>query len=173
MPRRSAVEQLPELLRADLNSRLVKGGFKGYVELAEWLTKQGYQISKSALGRYGQKFEERCDALKLVTEQARVIVAENPDDDNAVNEALLRLAQEKAYKVLLDMEVSPEDIDLPKLVRAIADMSRASVNQKKWQTEVREKAAAAAAGVEKIAKKGGLSDQAVADIRKQILGIAD
>jgi hypothetical protein len=45
------------------------------------------------------------------------------------------------------------------------------VTQKKWATQVREKSKAAADAASKIAKKGGLSADAVAEIRKQILGI--
>jgi hypothetical protein len=168
---RSKVDLLPEAVREDLNRRLVGSAFSGYEQLADWIAEQGFAISKSALHRYGERFEERIAALKSVTEQARVIVAESPDDDNAVNDALLRLCQEKAYGLLMDMQVDPETVELPKLIRAIADMGRTSVTQKKWATQVREKSKAAADAASKIAKKGGLSADAVAEIRKQILGI--
>lgn len=42
----------------------------------------------------------------------------------------------------------------------------------KYRAQVQEKAAAAAASVEKIAKKGGLTTDSVEAIRREILGIA-
>jgi len=54
----------------------------------------------------------------------------------------------------------------------IATLARASVNQKKFRLEVQARAEAAAANVEKIAKKGGLSAESVAALRREILGIA-
>jgi len=56
--------------------------------------------------------------------------------------------------------------------KAVAELTRATVSQKKWQSEVREKANAAADAVEAIAKKGGLSAEALDTIRRGILGIA-
>jgi len=53
----------------------------------------------------------------------------------------------------------------------VARLSNATVKQKQWATEVREKATTAADAVEKIAKKGGLSPAAVKEIRSRILGI--
>lgn len=172
MPRRKAVDLLPELLRSDLNSRLIAGGFAGYEALAAWLEKQGFGISKSALHRYGIKFEERCQALKLATEQAKAIVAENPDDEGAMNEALIRLVQEKSFNLLIDLELDPTEVEFPKLVRAIADVGRTSVNQKKWAAEARKAAlveAASTAG--EIARKAGASPALIESIKSGLLGI--
>ena len=49
MPARSAVGQLPEEIRDELNRRLVENGFAGYAALAAWLADQGYKVSKSAV----------------------------------------------------------------------------------------------------------------------------
>jgi hypothetical protein len=159
-------------VRADLDARLVRNGFADYRGLAEWLTEQGFEIKKSALHSYGQKFEDRCAALKVATQQARAIVAETPDDEGAMGEALTRLVQEKIFNVLMDLEVDPETIDLSKLTRSIAELTRSSVTLKKYAQTVKERAKAAADAASKIAKKGGLSADAAAEIRSAILGIA-
>ncbi|BBI66830.1 hypothetical protein PKHYL_10210 [Psychrobacter sp. KH172YL61] len=62
---------------------------------------------------------------------------------------------------------------LSKISKGVAELSKATVNQKKHQIEVRDKANAAADKVEQLASKGGLSGKAVQEIRKAILGIAD
>lgn len=171
MPQRSKIELLPDEVLAELNERLVKGRFAGYVELAEWLTGKGFEISKTALHRYGQKFEDKLAALKIATDQARAVVDASPDDDGAMNEALMRLIQEKLFSILRDMNVDPKRINIASLVRAVAEFTRANVAHRKYREHVREKAKSAAASIEKIAKKGGLSKGAVAEIRREILGI--
>ena len=173
MAPRSKVQLLPEATRQVLEQRLIAGGFAGYEALAEWLAEQGFAISKSALHRFGSKFEDRCQALKIATDQARAIVEGSPDDDGAMSEALLRLTQQKLFDVLLEIEVDPETIDLPKLARAIADMSRSTVTLKRYRAEVHAKAKSIADDVDKLAKtEGGLSGDAVEQLKKKILGLA-
>lgn len=173
MPAPSKVETLlPESLKQELDSRLIQSGFSGYEALSEWLKTHGFTISKSALHRYGQTFEERVVALKRATEQAKAIVAESPDDEGAMAEALTRLVSEKLFTVLIDMEVDPNKVNINSLGKTVAELTRASVTHKKYVQEVRARALAAAAEVESVAKQGGLSDDRAAIIRQKILGIA-
>ena len=174
MAPRSAVSLLPEPIRAELNQRLLNSSFSGYEDLAAWLDAKGYKLGKSSLHRYGKKFEERIGALRLVSEQAKAVVAEAPDDDNAVNAALIRLAQEKAFNVLMELELDPETIEFPKLMRAIADMGRASVQQQKYAAEARKTALEAAAKkIDTVARKSGVSEETIDLFRRSILGIND
>jgi iron-sulfur cluster repair protein YtfE (RIC family) len=169
MPPRSKVAALPAEVKAWLDKALADNNFSDYEALADELSGRGFAISKSALHRYGQNFEERLSALKMASEQARAVVAAAPDEEGAVNEALMRLVQEHLFKLLMS---EGGQIDLPKVAKAVAELGRASVVQKKWQSEVRTKAEAAASQVEKIAKKGGLDADTVAEIRREILGVA-
>lgn len=172
MGKKSTVETLPKEVKEWLDRALVESNFSGYKLLAEEMKARGYEISKSAIHRYGQDFEDRLKTLKMVTEQARAVVQAAPDEDGAVNDALVRLTQEKLFGVLMEIEVDPESVDLAKLAKAVAELGKASVMQKRWLSEVRAKAEAAAANVEKIAKKGGLSSDSVEQLRREILGIA-
>lgn len=46
----------------------------------------------------------------------------------------MRLVQEKLFQVLIDFQVDPDKpLNLASAARAIADLSRATVGQKKWQ----------------------------------------
>jgi len=169
---RSKIELLPDAVLNELNERLVKGRFSGYEALAAWLQEQGFEIGKSSLHRYGQKFEDKLAALKIATDQARAVVNASPDDEGAMNEALMRLIQEKLFSILRDMNVDPKKINIASLVRAVAEFTRANVAHRKYREHVRDRSKAAAASVEKIAKKGGLSAHAVDTIKREILGIA-
>lgn len=172
MPPRSIVEMLPEQIREQLNAKLIASGFSGYRDLAEWLTAEGYEIKKSALQNYGARFEDRLQAMHIATGQAKAIVEHSPDDEGSMSEALMRLVQEKCFNILMEMEVDPSKVNLSSMARAVAELGRASVTQKKYAAEVRERAKQAASAAEKIAKKGGLSADAVNEIRSAILGIA-
>ncbi len=49
---------------------------------------------------------------------------------------------------------------------------KTAIAQKQWMAKVRERADAAAEKVEKVARRGGLSGEAVETIRREILGVA-
>jgi Protein of unknown function (DUF3486) len=172
MPPRSKVEQLPADTKAWLDSALAENNFSEYDALSSYLKERGFDISKSSLHRYGQVFEERLKTLRMVTEQARAVVQSAPDDDGAVNDALVRLTQEKMFVILMEMNVDPDAVDLPKLAKAVAELGKASVAQKRWAIEARKQAlaeAATEAGV--AAKSAGLTDEAAEEIKRRILGI--
>ena len=174
MPPRSKVEQLPPEVKAWLDQALVQSNFSQYTLLSAELKKRGCEISKTGLHRYGQDFEDRLKTLRMVTEQARAVVQASPDDDGAVNDALVRLTQEKMFGILMELEVDPTSIDLTKLARAVAELGKASVAQKRWQMEARKSALAEAAKEAGIAAKSvGLTDDAVEQIKRRILGIAE
>lgn len=173
MARRSSIDLLPEAVRQELERRLLAQAFGGYEALADWLAEQGFEISKSAVHRFGQRFEERAQALRMVTEQARALVEAAPDDESAVSEALIRLTQEKCFTLLLDAEIDPANVNFPKLVQNVAHLTRAQVYRSKHVAEIRRETATQAAEVAgREAKNAGLSADKVDAIRREILGIA-
>jgi hypothetical protein len=172
LPQRSKIITLPDNVKAELESRLIKGSFTGYKGLAAWLATEGYEISHSSIHRYGQKFEEKIQAVKAASDMAVALVDNVGDDAGKMNDAIVRMYQEKLFKVFVEMkDIDAENINFVKLGRAIADVTRSSVSQKKWMSVVRNKAKTAADEVVKVAKKGGLSQAMAEDIRKKVLGI--
>ncbi len=172
MPVRSSVTSLPSEVKEWLDKALVDGNFSGYEALAEALNEKGFNISKSSLHRYGKNFEETLSAVKIATEQAKAIVESCPDEAGTLNDALIRLVQQKAFQALGRIEADKEDITLADLGHMISSLGRASTTVKKYATEVKARTIEAAKEVEKVAKKGGLSEDAVQMIRSKILGIA-
>jgi Protein of unknown function (DUF3486) len=170
--RKSRIKGLPATIKAWLDKYLVENNFSGYDALVAELKKHGCEVSRSSLHRYGQDFEQRLAMLKLSTEQAKAMVAAAPDDEGAVSEALMRMTQETIYRVLLNFSVDPNDPpNLASIAKAVAALSRANVNEKKWKKEVQAEAALVSEKVGAAAKKGGLSDDVVNQIKMQILGI--
>lgn len=175
MGTRSKVDLLPEAKRQELEQRLIAHSFSNYDALAEWLAAEGFEISRASIYRWGSKFEERVKAVGIIAQQARAMREANPDDDGAVTDMLTRMAQEKMFDVLMELEIDPETIDPTKLFRAVADMNRSAVAAKKYQAEVKQRAQVAADAVAKTLKAAGakgLSADTAAEIRAKILGIA-
>ena len=175
MGKRSTVDALPPELKAWLDAEMLKRGFGDYRQLAIDLQAQGADVSKSALHRYGSKFELRMAQLKRSTEMATALVDANPDDEGKLNSAMIRLGQEKIFSVLVEMEIDPEKVDTVKLFKAIAEIGKASVQQSKAQVEIRAVIAARAAKVadeiSRDAKKMGASEETIKTWREKVLGV--
>ena len=135
---------------------------------------------KSAIHRYGQKIERRYGAIRAATEAARMLTEGAADDQDARSEAVIALIQTELFESIVQLQEAEEgEVDpkervalLSKVAKNVATLSRASVNLKKFQSEVRARAQQAASNAEKIARKGGLSSDAVQALRREILGIA-
>jgi ribosomal protein L22 len=137
MPRRSKVLALPAAVKAWLDDSLVAGNFSGYEVLEQELKTRGLDISKSSLQRYGSEFEATIKRLKMTTEMARAVVQASPDDAGDMQEATVRLATQKLFSHLNNPELKDEDV--AGLTKAIADLTRASVSQKRYAAQVTEK----------------------------------
>ncbi len=185
MGKRSKITQLPPEVKDWLDQALVAGNFAGYQQLAAELQSRGYGIGKSSIHRYGTNLERKLAAIKASTEAARVIAEAAPDDAGQLSGAVMGMIQTEVFNVLVnlqELEQSGEGSDekskmaraklLSQLAKNVATLSRASVSQKKHEIEIRGKAKAAADAVAKVALKGGLSANAINNIRARILGIA-
>ena len=179
MGRESAIDQLKPEDKTMLDRWLMDKGFCGYEEIANKLAEMGYSVSKSSVHRYGQKLESKLAAVQASTQAAMMIADAAPDDGDLRSSAVLSLVQTELFNALIslqesnDPDASPADriMLMAKAGKGIAEIAKASVNQKKWETEVKERVEKAAEAVESIVKKGGLSAETVASIRAQILGI--
>ncbi|HHO59351.1 MAG TPA: DUF3486 family protein [Thiotrichales bacterium] len=176
MPRRSSILQLPEDLRRELNARLVAQGFADYDGMEAWLADElakrdlEISVSRSAIHRHGKEFEDKLEKLRMATDQARAISEGSEDDAGAMNEALLRMVQTELFDVLVDLQDTDRK-SIHKIGLTVARLARASVNQKKWASEVRKNLKTVADKVQSLSKKGGLTKKVADQIRAEILGV--
>jgi len=172
VPKRHKISTLlPDEVRSELDRQLIASGFSGYSALAGWLEERGYEISRSAIARYGKSLQQKIEAIQQATDQARAIAESCPDDEGLLLDAAQRLAQHQIYEALLAIEIDTSNIgadQLTKLIRALADLGRGSVALKKYQQEVRDRIRDAAAKVKGIAHQGGLSESAIAQIELEL-----
>ena len=169
--------QLPPEIKAELDKRLIEGSFANYEEEAEWLNGKlqdaGLEmtISRSAVHRYGQEFEAKCEAIKVATEQAKAIVGVVGDDEGNMNEALIRLIQQLSFDILIKNEDADIASLLPKMGVMVAKLSKASVDQKKWAADVKKKTAQAVENIEQKTKKR-MDPDLLKIVKEEIYGIA-
>jgi hypothetical protein len=141
--------------------------------LASWLRDQGFEVSRSAIHRFGQEFEAKCEAIKIATEQAKAIVATVGDDEGNMNEALIRLIQQLSFDILIKNQDADIAALLPKMGVMVAKLSKASVDQKKYAVEARKRTLEEAAdSIEATAKQEGVSNETIAKIRRDVLMMA-
>jgi hypothetical protein len=82
---RCLVDELPESVRAEVDELLADTA-NGYVQVSDWLAKQGYSISKSSIGRYAQRSGKMAQRLREIREQAHEyaqLIQENQEMDIA------------------------------------------------------------------------------------------
>lgn len=171
---------MPEVVLNWLNSALIKSNFSQYELLTEELTKRGFSISRSAVHRYGQKFERRIAAVKAGTEAARMVVESAEDAQDARSEAVIALVQTELFETIINLqEATDEDVDpaervklLSSAAKNIATLARASVNQKKFSAEVKTQILKEATkAAETVVAQAGLTDEQWALIRGKFLGV--
>lgn len=170
----SSISVLPFEVKAWLDQALITRNFTDYRGIAGLLAERGYEISKSAIGRYGRKFKVEQQELRQSIEMAKAFAEVVGDDGAAMNQTLTALAQQELMAVMRE-KTYIDEIKLPDLVRSIASLNRSDINTRKFQIEqaARNKALNDAANaVERAAieQKGMTVDQAQF-WRKQVLGV--
>ncbi|WP_438454688.1 DUF3486 family protein [Vreelandella venusta] len=182
MPPRNKVFDLPQEVREQLNEKLVGSGFQGYEALAGWLSESGYNVSKSSVHRYGkdlqEEFEEAMGDVRKTTELARAMASEGEDESGHLIDATARIVQDQLLRISIAMRKAEHEPDvaakhLSSVTKALADIGRVSLSQKKWAKELRvEVAKEAAEKAETSMATQGMSREAIDSIKRDILGIA-
>lgn len=186
MPPRSSIYQLSEEHRAELDKRLVESGFANYTELTDWLRSNGYQISRSALHRYGSELEadfERTMAEVQRTQRLAVAFADaNPDERGAMVGATARIASESLLRITMALRESEEDPAqlaklMPSISRALGELGRLTISQEQWAKELQAETAKqaqqeAATRAEAVAQQSGVTPEGIAALRAAILEAA-
>lgn len=179
MPPRNKVFDLPQEVREELNEKLVSSGFQGYEALAGWLRERGFNVSKSSVHRYGQdleeEFEEAMGDVKKTTALAKAMVADQDDESGSLLDATARIAQDHLLRILIALrnaEHEPEKAakHIATVTKAMADIGRVSLSQKKWAKELRVEVLEEAANrVDAAAHAKGLSAEDAKFWREQVL----
>jgi hypothetical protein len=184
------INALPRRLRAELDRRIRERDFSSYGALEKWLTAEGYYISRTGIYKYGKRFDRQIAAVRIASEQARIVCRQFKGDEASMQEALMRLVQTEMFNLLAGIaenKLRPRSgagkrgagssltpVDLGAVARTVGGLVKASIEHQKWVAKLKEKVAAeVAAAAKKIdaVKSEGLSDAAAAKIRDALLEI--
>lgn len=159
-------------------NRLLGTGRLTIDTLVVWLEGQGYEISRSSVGRYAQKFSALRDRMR----QSREIVQALSQElgESAVQGQQGRMLVEMARTLVFDMMaklseaeggavLEPQDVAF--LGKGLAELGKALRYDQDFETKVRaivQKEAAEAAST--AVTEAGLSEEVAEAIRKKIFG---
>ena len=140
------IKKLPPDLKAELDRMFTEGTLHSCRQLSKWLGDNGFEISHAAIHKYGQKFERRLDAIRLATEQARIVCERfKDDDDEQMHGALMRMVQTRLFEVLGSANerekgtaaegatIAP--VNITALARSVSGLARAETEHRKWVGE--------------------------------------
>lgn len=174
MPKKSSIRKLPEPVQAELNQMIVAGKFT-LDELTAWLADKGAAVSRSAVGRYSQNFEEVAKELRLVREMSLAMKSELediPDGDGgrmiieSLQALLLRARMQLADSDALDVE------EVSLLARAMKDLQAALKSNVDTEMKIRDRVAKQAANEAKaVCREKGLTEDVIATFRERLLGL--
>ncbi len=139
-----------------------------YDDIEAHLKRIGYDISRSAIGRYGKTFFEFYKQSLINEDKAREFVGA-VGEGLALEEAASKLLFGSVIQKFLDGDI--DVVEMPRILSDVAKLQSSSVQREKYKADIDNRVKAAADAVEAVAKKGGVSAATIEIIRREILGI--
>ena len=164
--RHGKVHSLPDELRAEVDRLLIEGNT--YEDIEKFLKRNGYDISKSSIGRYGKEFLNFYREVKIIEDQSKTLVSEAGGDGMIILEAAEKLFSKKIVELLLQNQIDVTKI--PRIVSDFAKLQASSVVREKMKAEFKRKAEKAFQKAEKQAKKMS-KEELIKMLRQEVYGL--
>lgn len=176
MAARSSIKKLPTGIKAELD-RLLRDDKLTHRQIVDHMRGIGADVSKSAVGRYAQNYNEFLSDIRFAREaleHAGTDLADLPtlDKGRLLAESLQALIIRARMQLGDGTELDIEEVSL--LARAVKDVAGALKTSVDTDLKVREKSkllTSAAEAATRVATERGLSAETVDAIREQILGV--
>lgn len=168
----SKIDELPEELRLKVDVMLADTT-NTYTDISGFLKREGYEISKSSVGRYANRTNTAAQRLleaQAQTERLIQVVKDNPDAD--YTEAAIMLTMNGLVNKVALAEEEFEEMPLDKAGRLIASLSRTKVYKDRVRQDMRKKADTAFREMETEMMKVIRNDEESAKQLKAILAKA-
>lgn len=179
MPKPSTYHSLPDKDREWLEYRQAQNGWSDIDGAAEELKQRGHEIPRSTVGDINKYLKNRAAAIKARQEGTTALLnalGENAHDIGLANVALLHdMSQEIISKLNMQdidlTELSPEKrlATFFKLAGVQMESSIAAKNLQSARVELESRVNNLADEVEALAKKGGISDETVRELKQRVL----
>lgn len=168
----SKIDELPEDLRMKVDVMLSDTS-NTYEYISRFLKGEGYEISKSSVGRYATRTNNAMQRLleaQAQTDRLIQVVKENPEADYA--EAAILLTMNGLLNKVATAEEEFNEMPLDKAGRLIASLSRTKVYKDRVKQDMRKKADTAFREMEAEMLKVIRQDEKSAAMLKEILARA-
>ena len=136
----STVDKLPDDIKTELDLRLADTA-NTYEELAAWLNGEGYEISKSAIGRYAIRSTQAAQRVAETLQRTQAIaqaVEAHPDLD--YTKAASMVLMDGLMQRVSTAEEDFAELPLDKAGRLIASLSRNATYEKRVRQDMKKKA---------------------------------
>lgn len=144
----SKVDELPEEVRLQVDRKLADTS-NTYQDISTWLKSQGYDVSKSSIGRYSMRSSTAVQRLldaQVQTERLLQVVKHNPEVD--YTEASMMMLMDGLVNKLATAEEEFDQMPLDKAGRLVVSLSRTKAYKDKVRQELKKKADIAFAELE-------------------------
>ena len=168
----SKIDELPEDLRMKVDVMLADTS-NTYEYISQFLKGEGYDISKSSVGRYATRTNNAMQRLleaQAQTDRLIQVVKENPEAD--YTEAAILLTMNGLLNKVATAEEEFNEMPLDKAGRLIASLSRTKVYKDRVKQDMRRKAYGAGRGGGAGGRGGIKQDEKSAAQLKEILAKA-
>lgn len=136
----STVDKLPDEIKMELDLRLADTA-NTYEELSAWLKEEGFEISKSAIGRYAIRSTQAAQRVAETLQRTQAIaqaVEAHPDLD--YTKAASMVLMDGLMQRVSTAEDDFAEMPLDKAGRLIASLSRNATYEKRVRQEMKKKA---------------------------------
>ena len=165
----SKVDSLPDDIRYQVDEMIIDTN-NTYQEIADWLVEQGFEVSKSSVGRYAMRTTgatQRLIEAQKQTEALVNVIKRNPDID--YTDAGLMMLMDGLVKKLSTAEEEFDNMPLDKAGRLITAISRTKVYKDRVKQDMKKKVELAFQGMESELMNAIKSDPTLAKELKSVL----
>lgn len=136
----STIDKLPDGIKGQLDGKLMDTA-NTYEELAQWLGTEGYEISKSAIGRYAIRTTQAAQRVAETLQRTQAIaqaVEAHPDLD--YTRAASMVLMDGLMRKVSTAEDEFMEMPLEKAGKLVASLSRNATYEKRTKAELKKKA---------------------------------
>jgi hypothetical protein len=167
---RTKIDLLPPDIRDAIDRKLITG--ETYDEIADWLQDQGYDISRSTVGRFGHDFFKVWQVVRKNELKAKAFCGEDIDALD-LEQAVSKMLMSEVFEQVVDNKVKNLKT-VSDVLKSVAQLQRSSVYRERYRDEIRKAAMAEAAQKARAAgRAAGLSDEALNEIDRALGVLAD
>ncbi len=165
----SKIDALPDEIREQIDDMIIDTN-NTYQEIADWVTGQGYEVSKSSVGRYAIRTTgatQRLIEAQKQTEALVGVIKKNPDID--YTDAGLMMLMDGLVKKLSTAEEEFDNMPLDKAGRLITAISRTKAYKDRVKQDMKKKVELAFQELENQLMTAIKSDRTLAKELKSVL----